>query len=91
MFDRAKFQSVVKDSGLSKREIATVLGVSHATVYGWLENREPGQEHVLRVVNKAVDALRAAIVRGVLPLSRGLPKEERVRKVAIMANAVQGK
>lgn len=90
MFDRQKFTSVVQDCGLTKREVATVLGVSHATVYGWLDNREPGQEHVLRFVNKAVDALRAAIVRGVLPLSRGLQRAERAQKVAIMARTVQG-
>ena len=88
MFDRQKFSSVVRDSGLTKREVAKVLGVSHATVYGWLTNREPGQDHTLRFVNKAIDALRAAVVRGVLPLSRGLPSAERARKVEIMARAV---
>lgn len=89
MFDRARFSSVVQDSGLTKREIAKVLGVSHATVYGWLDNREPGQEHVLRFINKACDALRAAIQRGVLPLNRGLPRDERARKIEIMSRSVQ--
>lgn len=91
MFDREKFRQVARDSGLSKRELATVFGVSHMTIYGWLEEREPGQEHVRRFVASATEALLAAIKRGVLPISRALPRDRRANLVKIMAETVQKK
>lgn len=89
MFDRRMFVRVLKDSGLSKREMAKMLGVSHGTIYSWMKTRAPGQAHLLAFVDRAMRATQAAIKAGLLPLSQRLSREERARRVASMAAVLQ--
>jgi DNA-binding XRE family transcriptional regulator len=89
MFDREKFAAVCRDSGLTKAEVGVILGVTRQTVYDWLKGGEPFQPFLQRLAVRACDALLIAIKQGVLPLSRNLPRDERDKKVALMATKVQ--
>jgi hypothetical protein len=76
MFDRKKFCKVMDDSGLSKRELTLLYGVTRQTLYMWRES--PPHQHTLADrAEKYTDALSAAISKGVLPFPASVTPERR--------------
>lgn len=90
MFDRTTFERVARETGLTKGEFATVLGVTRQTVYEWLGGGEPHQDYLLRLVNRATASLAIAVERRVLPLPRKMQRPERAKKIALMADKLHG-
>ena len=83
-FDRAGFKRVVKDSGLTKTELATLYSTTRQTVYNWLGGSEPNNEVLIRLFNGVTSGLLKAIDKKLLPFGIGISREERTKRVAIM-------
>lgn len=85
MFNRTLFQRVIAESGLSRIEIAAVLGVSRATLYLWLGGGDPHPRFLAPHVNRSCEALCAAIDKKILPLPRRMARDDRRAKITKMA------
>ena len=83
MFDREKLSRVAEHSGLTKGELAFVLGVTRATVYTWLDGTTP-TKYIVVFIDRALDRLSLAIEKGVLPLSDNLSRESRKARIEKM-------
>jgi len=86
MFNRDKLKRVCDESGLTKIEVAKLMGVSRPTLYDWLDEGEPQQQIMKNAVANICNALLVAVERKLLPLPRSLKKEDRAAKLAVMAN-----
>lgn len=78
------FIQVVRDSGLTKKELACLYGVSRQTIYNWLGGRPIAALNVRRVFESRTQSLAAAIGKRVLPLPAVLPPTERNRRLESM-------
>lgn len=89
MFSQAAFKRVVRDSGLTKSELATLYGVARQTLYGWLGGQVPRPGSLSdRMAFTITQALCIAIDRKLLPLP-ALDIEVRRKRVATMRVRMQ--
>lgn len=78
MFRLADFQRVVRDSHLTKLEIATIYGIARVTVYQWLEGQLPRDGSINdRSAFTITQMLLHALADKLLPLK---PSDPKVRK-----------
>lgn len=76
MFNCTKFCKVMDGSGLTKKELTTLYGVSRQALYLWRE-KAPHQQTLATRAEKYTDALEAAITKGVLPFPASATKDQR--------------
>lgn len=81
MFILADFQRIVRDSGLTKLEIASVYGIARQTVYQWLEGQLPrvnslADRMAFTITNMLLHAMRLKA----LPLR---PMDTKLRKAEV--------
>jgi hypothetical protein len=71
-------------SGLTKRELSTLYGVSRQTLYIW-EDSPPGQKTLAERAEKYTDGLVAALDKNLLPFSSNMSPERRAEFLLTMA------
>ncbi len=84
------FQRVIRESGLTKSELAGLYGVSRQTLYDWLAgkpSRKPS--YTVRIAETITKALLNAIDRKILPLAP-MAKDARKKRVDAMARTLAG-
>lgn len=90
MFDKTKLEKIVRDSGLTKLEIARLFGISRQTLYTWLEGKSmPKQDYMKRLVGRGCESILNAMKMRVLPMSVGLTKLQRRHNIGVMAQKIQ--
>lgn len=81
MFDN----SVLQEAGLKPRHIHRLVGVSRVTASNWLRGKTQPHHLAMDKATQLLDAVKAAMSDGRLPVSDKLSIEERsVRTVAIV-------
>ena len=76
MFECSKFRKVMDKSGLTKKELTLLYGVSRQALYLW-RDRAPHQTTLAQRAEKYTDALDAAITKGVLPFPDSATADQR--------------
>ena len=84
------FARVLDTSGLTKKDLAQLYGVSRQTIHGWAFVGPPRAGSLLaRQAEVITQALVAAIERGLLPLE-AMDKTARRERILKMAARLQG-
>lgn len=87
--DAAGFDRVLKDSGLSRTELAKLYGVSRQSFHYWINESLPRENSLLaRMATVITTALLNSIDRRILPLPAS-GKEVRAARIARMAKTLQ--
>jgi hypothetical protein len=84
MFDRIKFRRVMNKSGLTKRELAGLYGVTRQTLYTWLEHG-PQQALLVERAERYTAGLLAGIDKNLLPFPGSLSPDQRKERLAKIA------
>ena len=83
------FARVIRESGLTKSELAFLYGVSRQTIYDWVDGkhiRKPS--YTVRIAETITAVLVSAIDRKILPL-KPMSKEARAAGIARLAKTLQ--
>lgn len=84
MFDCKVFCRVMDQSGLLKRELTTLYGVSRQTLYLW-RKRAPHQQLLAERAAAYTTALATAMDKKVLPMAASVSSERRAEFIARIA------
>ncbi|MDP2650387.1 MAG: hypothetical protein Q8P16_02370 [bacterium] len=83
------FQRVIRESGLTKGEIASLYGVSRQTIYAWDEGKHVRKpSYTVRIAETITAVLVSAIDRHILPL-KPMSREARAAGIARLAKTLQ--
>jgi DNA-binding XRE family transcriptional regulator len=89
VFNRENFKRVIKNSGLTKSELAGLYGVTRQTIYDWYEGPgAPTQKALAEREASYTSALLVAISKGVLPMKVERDRLARAARVHSMAKAL---
>lgn len=84
------FERVIKETGLSRLELAKIYGVSRQTIHQWTVGAGPRPgSYTARMAIVITTALLIAVEHRILPLLP-LDKQVRRRRVATMVSRMQG-
>ncbi len=83
------FKRVIRDSGLTKTELAALYETSRQTIHAWVATGHTGREGslVARQAEVITQALVNSIDRGLLPM-RAMDKEARQARITRMAKTL---
>lgn len=86
------FARVVRESGLTKVELAELYGVSRQSIHNWIRAEPPTAAKSLqgRMAAVITATLDTALDRRILPFGRSTPKDIRRSRVARMAAKLRG-
>ena len=83
------FARVIKESGLTKSELAFLYGVSRQTIYDWAESKKARKpSYTVRIAETITAVLVSAIDRKILPL-KPMSRDARAAGITRLAKTLQ--